>query len=97
MDLASFRTRFPEFARASDAMVSAALADAEGRAGVGNGTSWQAQKIGYLAAHLLAISPGGRALRTTPEGASQEGTATTPYLREYLDLCRVEGAGAWCP
>jgi uncharacterized membrane protein YtjA (UPF0391 family) len=97
MDLATFRARFPEFARASDTLVVAALADAEGRAGVATGAAWQAQKIAYLAAHLLAVSPGGRLLRTTPGGTSVEGDATTPYLKEYLDLCYAEGAGPQCP
>lgn len=97
MDLATFRLRFPEFVRASDALVSARLADAEVRAGVATGLAWQEQKIGYLAAHLLAISPGGRELRTTPEGTSTEGDATSPYLKEYLDLCYAEGAGPQCP
>lgn len=95
MELASFRNRFPEFSRAADTLVTAALGEAVVRAG-GEAPGWQAAKVLYLAAHLLAVNPGGRELRTTPN-PSQEGDETTPYWREYDNLCRMEGAGPWCP
>ena len=95
MEIPTFRARFPEFARSSDALVSAVLEEAVVRAG-GEGTGYQDRKVLYLAAHLLAVSPAGRELRTTP-ATTQAGDETTPYWREYSDLCRMEGAGPWCP
>jgi hypothetical protein len=90
MTSASFKALFPEFSEASTTLVEAALARAERRAGAGN-----EDMLAYLAAHYLALSPGGRKLRQTPQGVTKEGDETTPYLKEYLDLSRIEGAGVW--
>jgi hypothetical protein len=88
MTLASFRARFSEFSLASDALVQAALDEAETRAGDDD------TMIGYLAAHILAISPGGRAIRNA-QNTSAKDQETTPYWREYLMLARQRGAGPW--
>lgn len=59
MDLAAFRTRFPEFGNVPDALIEAVLAEAllELNAEIFDTLLDTAQ--GYLTAHKLAISPYG--------------------------------------
>lgn len=85
--LAEFRAAFPEFSRASDALVNAKLTDASGTMDV---TVWgdrydQGQL--YLAAHLLALAPGGQSMRL------KTGEMTSVYWSRYKSLLRIVTAG----
>lgn len=88
MSLATFRVRFPEFVAVGDALVEAALADALSRTdSTGFGDDADAAQ-GLLAAHLIAMGPGGATAR-------QEGNdkARTSYLEERQRLARARFGG----
>lgn len=88
MLLATFRARFPEFVAVGDARVEAALADSLSRTdSTGFGDDADAAQ-GLLAAHLLAMGPGGQTAR-------QEGNdkARTSYLEERQRLARARFGG----
>lgn len=89
MTLAAFRIRYPEFSSASDALVQACLDEAEERSLGGQTTAH-----GLLAAHLLAVSPVGRSIRTISNPTTED-QETTIYWREYLKISRMKGAGPW--
>ena len=82
LSLSAFRTRFPEFNPASDAMVSAKLAEAEDDLDT---TVWGDQfdkGHGWLTAHLLAESGHG-------QGVNKDGT--TNYGRRFGTLAKRVG------
>lgn len=82
MNLASFRIRYPEFARADDTLVQAHLDEAEGGLDPAvYGTRFD-EAHGLLTAHTLSISPFGRALR-------QEGDEESLYLNRYMAVRRA--------
>lgn len=59
MDVATFKTTFPEFASADDGLVSAKLAEALRSIDVDIWGDLAVDGQAYLAAHLLAMSPFG--------------------------------------
>src|SRR5437660_717192 len=87
MDLATFRASFPEFVGTSDATVTAKLAEAavcvDARLPLAD------NRVGYLAAHLISISPFGQQARLS----SDKGETT--YMVEYTRLNRVVAGGPW--
>jgi hypothetical protein len=86
---ASFKSRWPEFVPIEDARVEAVLAEAalETDARV-YGQSYD-HAVGLLAAHKLAISPGGMQARLE----SKDGSTT--YGKERAALSRKRGGGPW--
>lgn len=85
----TFRARWPEFATLADSQVQANLTAAARRCDsrvFGDDTD---EAVGYLAAHLLAMSPGGQQARL--EG--KEGTTT--YYAEWQRLARQRAGGPW--
>lgn len=90
MDLASFRTRYPEFASAEDAQVQASLDDAATVLPVSGAQPWGAyydQAHGLLAAHRLSISPWGMQARL------DSNSADTTYGATFQKLLRQVTAG----
>jgi hypothetical protein len=87
MTLVQFRARFPEFSLAENAYVQSFLTAAIARL---DATAWPAdmlvEGIGYLAAHLMALTPAGHTA-----GMSSQGMST--YGREYDNLCRIVAGG----
>lgn len=61
MTLAEFRTLYPEFEPTPDAMLAAALADAESRVGDSWGAGNRDEIVGLETAVRLAAGPMGRA------------------------------------
>lgn len=83
MTPAEFLLRFPEFASAGTALVTANIAEAAARISGGEfpgATSDVA--IGYLAAHLLWVSPFGSSMRL--DSAGEE--LTSRYWAEFERL-----------
>lgn len=76
MTLEQFRLRFPVFAEVEDEYIEAHLEAAELRTPVDIWGAKQADGIGYLAAHLMALSPWGEAGKLT---MVVNGTSTTSY------------------
>lgn len=88
--LATFRTRFPEFAPAADALVEACLAEAltQTPSDVWGDKADAAQ--GLLTGHLLALSPFGRNAKLSSEkGESTYGKRRAAMQRALALGCRV--------
>lgn len=83
MTIEEFRTRYPEFASAGEAMVRSALADA---AKMLDASIWGTKydvAHGLQAAHILAESPFGASAQLIPEGQP------SPYLMRIQKLQRT--------
>lgn len=95
LDFDAFVARFPEFKRASKAQVEAKIAEAELQV---DACVWGAKYdlgLGYLTAHLLSLSPEGRAARLVPANAkATREDALTTYERVYQRLVRTVASGA---
>jgi hypothetical protein len=91
LSLPAFKVRFPEFEVDSetDTLATAKLAEAEGmvdRSLFKDPAQVNADScVGYLAAHLLANSPGGLNARLAKE---EKGGAVTLYWQPYMKLLR---------
>lgn len=91
---ANFLIRFPEFGdggvsgqeRAPEELIDDALARAASRVSDAIWTDLADEGIGYLAAHLISISPWGQQARLVP--AQPDGTTT--YWAAYMALLRGE-------
>ncbi len=81
MDLTAFRASYPEFAEAGDSLVQGHLDEASLSLDSSVYDTRYDEAHGLLAAHLLAISPFGRALR-------QEGTDETLYWQRFRQVRR---------
>lgn len=77
-----FRTRFPEFRTATDAMLQPILAEATLRVAPETFGALTESAIGYLAADALAGSPFGTTQRL------EDDKAETIYLRQYRALLK---------
>lgn len=87
---ATFKERYTEFAPTADAVVTAALAEATRRT---NATGFGARfddAVALLAAHLLAMSPGGQQARR-----ENEGEPSTTYMASLKLLRRECFGGGW--
>lgn len=83
---ATFRTSFPEFTGAPDAYVLAKLNEASRQI---DAAIWGTKAIdgeGYLAAHLIALSPFGNKAKLTA-------VETTTYERHYRRLLGIVSCG----
>ena len=87
MTLTDFRTRYPEFRTASDAFVSAYLADAA------NTVVGQSSQLGLAydtahglaTAHLIAVSPAGKTARmVNDDGTTQYGKTLSEMMRARI-------------
>jgi hypothetical protein len=86
---AAFKARYPEFNPASDAVVTAALADAVPYIDPGLFSTDTDQAVGLKAAHILAISPFGQNARLVAEDGS------TTYAKALEPLVRARAGGPW--
>jgi Protein of unknown function (DUF4054) len=87
VDNITFKARFPEFARLPDATLNDVIARATKRTNptvLGEETD---EAIGYMAAHLLALSPYGQQARL-----SEPGKMTT-YYQHWLEIARYKSVG----
>lgn len=90
LTLSEFRTAFPEFAKAPDALVQSRLEFARQSTDV---TVWGDNRsigIGFYAAHLIAMGPGGFDMRL--EVSKKE--PTTIYSIEYKNWQKIVVGGA---
>ena len=80
MNLAAFRSTFPEFQSATDVMVQSRLDQAAARMDLAIWGTRYEEGHGLLAAHLLALSPYGQMARMV----SKSGTST--YGDQFREL-----------
>lgn len=79
LNLAAFRSRFPEFESATDDLINSVLSESTKEIG----TVWgdlEDTAHGLLTAHRLSISPQGQFARLDPKSGE------TTYGKEYSDL-----------
>lgn len=87
MDIPTFKARFPEFSRLPDPTIKDAIARGTARTNstvMGDQTD---EAIGYMAAHLLALSPYGQQARL-----SEPGKMTT-YYQHWYDIAQYKAVG----
>jgi hypothetical protein len=84
--LTSLREAYPEFENAPDAVVTAAIARAEGRVDEEVLGDQYDQTVLLMACHEISISPYGQDLRLTSDDGE------TPYKRDARELLRAAGA-----
>lgn len=87
MDTTTFKARFPEFGRLPDPVIQDAINRATLRTNATVMGDQTDEAIGYMAAHLLALSPFGQQARM-----SEPGKMTT-YYQHWLDLARYKAVG----
>ena len=97
---AQFKTRFEEFATASDDLVDACLTDAAGQMNADVWGDLYDQGVALRAAHILALSPFGMglqlAVRRVPERNDTSDVGSTVYEEQWLRLRRSVVVGALC-
>jgi membrane-bound ClpP family serine protease len=76
---------FPEFASARIPVVTAKIAEAALRCSAGEFGTLQDMAVLYMAAHLIAMSPGGEFARLKFPHLEKDGAATI-YERMYNDI-----------
>lgn len=90
----SFIEAFPEFEEAKKKLVEAKIAEATRRVDPEVFRTKADDAIGYLAAHLLSMSPFGQHARLIPKNAKPtRDDALTTYEREYRALVRSVASG----
>lgn len=87
IDLTSFRVRFPEFKTTPDATVIVVLNQAAARIDASVYGDLTDEAHGYLAAHILAVSPFGKDSRL------QSDKADSVYGKQLRSLISLVGAG----
>lgn len=87
IDLPTFRAQYPEFSKASDALVTARLADAVLRTPSDIWGDKTETGTFLLTAHLLALGPNGRDLR------KGEKPGDSPYWRERNRMAITVSSG----
>lgn len=89
-----FVASFPAFRKTDKAVVEAKLAEARRLIDTAVWGTLADDGIGYLAAHLLAMMPGGEHARLVPRNAKPvRGEALTTYERQYKKLQRTVASG----
>lgn len=88
MTAAEFKTLWPEFANAADALVTARIAVAEALCpeAVWTDETLRDEAIGLTAAHALALSPAARDMQLSHDG-------TTIYESRLNDLRAIVAGG----
>lgn len=86
MNLATFRTTYPELKNASDGSVNNALSGAS--ALVSSSAFGDAYDLahGLMAAHLLSVAPGGQGARKDPKRPAPTGWKATTYGEQYEQI-----------
>lgn len=84
---ATFRAIFPEFTRATDALIDSRISMATQRTPADVWGDLQAQGIAWMTAHMLALLPEAKDMR------KGEPAGETMYGRERAILDRVVGGG----
>lgn len=93
-DFTSFTKAFPAFQRTDRDVVEAKIAEATRGIDAAVWGDLADDGIGYLAAHKLAMMPGGEHARLIPANAKPiRGEALTTYEREYKRLMRSVTSG----
>ena len=87
MDTLTFKARFPEFARLPDVTLNDVIARATARTNATVMGDQADEAIGYMAAHLLALSPYGQQARLSEPGK------TTTYYQHWLEIARYKTVG----
>lgn len=82
------RDEFPEFAKTSAKLVQAKLGEAALRCEATAYGALYDMAVKYLACHLIAMSPGGEALRIKYPHLDRT-QACTPYERTFNDITRT--------
>lgn len=94
LDSTTFLVRFPEFKRAPVELIESKITEAELQI---DSAIWGTKTdlgAGYLAAHLLALSPFGQHARLVPANQKPtRGEALTTYEREYKRLVGIVSSG----
>lgn len=85
MSLSRFRTRFPEMKNAPDQLISLALATAANSVHESVWGDDRDEGLDYLAAHNIALGPGGYGVRTESKGS---GWSSTVYGQRFASLMR---------
>lgn len=81
-----FRQEFPEFVNASEGLLAGKIADATAMLNAAAFGQTHDHAIKYMAAHLVALAPGGEFARLDPN-QEQDG-ARTLYERQYMVIQR---------
>lgn len=76
------RAEFPEFANTDLGLLNGKIADATAMLSASAFGDQHDQAVKYMAAHLVALSPGGEFARLDP--SKEEDGARTLYERQYL-------------
>lgn len=92
---ASLKAQRPEFAPTDDAVVLAAIADADTEVDARVFGEKAGQAVSLLAAHKLALSPFGTQARLDPKAQGDGPHGQTVYGVEYDALVRQCGGGFW--
>jgi len=96
LDLKKFRAQFPEFAGASDVVVSYVLEQAAVRTPSDIWGDYQEEGHGLLAAHMLCMRPEGKDMRlegAARNGSSNPGLDRSIYGQQRAHLNRVVSSG----
>lgn len=83
-----FRVRFPEFGKLPDPTIADAILRASNQTAAGVWGNLADEAIGYLAAHMLALSPYGQQARLEVKGVP-----TTTYMMHWKRLARMKACG----
>jgi hypothetical protein len=87
MNLSTFRTKHPEFEKASDSLIQATLDSAEDMLDADIFGNQFDSAHEYLTAHLLALSPFGRNAKLT----SKDGRSVYQDTWEMIKYSRTQG------
>lgn len=85
MSVEQFRAEFSDLARASDALIAAKLVDAEVMTAADYPPHLREQRVKYLAAELLVLSPYGEFARLDPNKEPDGSRSLYERLRRELD------------
>lgn len=95
VSLAQLRAQRPEFAPTDDAVLQAAIDDADTEVDARVFGEKADQAVSLLAAHKAAISPFGTQARLDPKAQGDGPHGSTTYGVEYDALVRQCGGGFW--
>ncbi len=94
VDYSSFVKAFPAFKKTSRDLVEAKIAEASREVDAVVWGELADDGIGYLAAHLMSMAPGGEHARLVPRNAKVvRGEALTTYERHYKRLVKMVASG----
>ena len=80
------RGEFPEFVNTNEGLLTGKIADATAMLNASAFGEMHDQAVKYMAAHLVALSPGGEFARLDPN--AEEDGARTLYERQYMAIAR---------